>query len=95
MLNRFASTGVQLKDVVDAVENLELFPETVDLFPVPYVASAAHWSATDSTLFELADESAQGILRDLAYSLVPFQFNATAAPLYDRLRRSMSRLIGG
>lgn len=95
VLNRFASTGVQLKDVVDAVENLELFPETVDLFPVPYVASAAHWSATDSTLFELADESAQGILRDLAYSLVPFQFNATAAPLYDRLRRSMSRLIGG
>ena len=95
VLNRFAATGVQLNDVVEAVENLELFPETVDLYPVPLVPAAAGWSSTDSTLFELADESAQAIIRDLAYSLVPFQFTATAAPLYDRLRRSVTRLIGG
>ncbi|MFN8390973.1 MAG: hypothetical protein U0136_11850 [Bdellovibrionota bacterium] len=91
VLNAFTERVLSLPDVVEELETLDVFPEKIDLRTLPYSDRGREWGLGSLCFYDLAEQGARNMLCDLAYSLVPFQYEAPVIQLYDRLRRGFGK----
>jgi cellulose biosynthesis protein BcsQ len=93
LLNAFTDRVLHSEEVMQEIEALDLFPERVELFTLPYSEKAREWSLSPVSFYDLAEPQIRSTLAEIAFGLVPFQIVTPVIPLYDRLRQNLRRIV--
>ena len=97
VLNAYTAQLLSPKEVADEIQQLNLFPETSNLFTVPFSETGRQWGAPAQSFYELAEDPIRNIIEEMAFSMIPFrQQNLTQSvdsPLYSKLRRRIQALV--
>lgn len=92
-LNAFTNRVLTVDEVMEEIQNLDVFPSKVDLFTLPYSEKGREWGLSSLALFDLAEHGIRASLCEIAFNLVPFQYELTHDQLYDRLRRGFQKIV--
>ena len=93
VLNGYADKQLSPHEVSQELEELDLFPETIDLFTIPFSQQGQHWGNAGETLYELADPRVKSIVEEIAFHCIPFrrQHETSEGVLYRKLKKHFTR----
>jgi len=95
VLNAYTGRLLSPGDVNDEIEQMELFPESTDLFAVPFSNEGRLWGAPGETFYDLADAGTRKVLTDLAFALIPFRrLDISKSTPVDKIKEQLQRLTG-
>ena len=93
LLNAYTGKILSVSDVLEEIDRLDVFPEKVDLMTLPYSEKGREWGLTPLSFFDLAEQGIRNTIGEIAFGLVPFQYEAEAGPIYDRLKKGLTRMV--
>jgi cellulose biosynthesis protein BcsQ len=93
LLNAHAGGGLDPEYVAKAVAELDSFPEALDLFTIPLSERGRDWTLGETAFYDAADDKTKAVLREVAFSLVPFRFEHNKTPLFSNLRQGLKNLF--
>jgi cellulose biosynthesis protein BcsQ len=93
LFNAYTGKLLQPADITSEVEDLDLFPESMNLFTIPFSEHGRQWGAPGETFYDLAEEPVKETMREIAFNLIPFRYEQGAHPLYEKLRRGLQKIV--
>jgi cellulose biosynthesis protein BcsQ len=94
VLNGYTGKLLTPTDVGAELEDTGLFPESSELFSLPFSDSGRQWGAPGVSFYDCADEGTKFMMRDIAFRLFPFRQAQAPEGLFSRLKSGMQRLVG-
>lgn len=89
LVNGFTNRGPSLEKVAKRIEELGLFPDSLDIYAIPHSERGARWLEDKASFYDLGDESARATVREIAFDLVPYQQEQLA----DKTKRGVFRFL--
>lgn len=93
IFNAYTGRLLAPQDAGREIAELDLFPEAVDLFTIPFCERGRLWGAPGESFYDLAAEEVKAAIREIAFSLFPFRYEETVS-LSGRFRRGLGRIFG-
>ncbi|MCB0321942.1 MAG: AAA family ATPase [Bdellovibrionales bacterium] len=94
VLNSFLHGLVTPEDAAAQIAELDIFPESMDIFLLPFSNEGRIWPQTNVSFFDCAEPEVQEGIRQIAFALIPFRYQPAEPDLVDRLRKGLRTLVG-
>ncbi len=93
LLNGYTGKLLTPNDVGRELEDTALFPESSELFSLPFSEAGRQWGAPGRSFYDCADEGTKFMMRDIAFRLFPFKQAKAPEGFFSKLRAGVSKYL--
>ncbi|MBL7662684.1 AAA family ATPase [bacterium] len=94
VLNAVTGKLLTAKDVATELQELELFPETSNLYTMPFSETGRQWGAPGQSYFDLAEPQGRQAVQHIAFSIIPFRQELVIEQPLEKLIKGVQKLTG-